>query len=69
MGTGSYLANLNSFPQETKQTSVVKRELNEYLLNGSFPELHKFGKNIVVRIYSDIIEKVIRRYPYHQKLY
>jgi len=47
----------------SKQTSVVKRELNEYLLNGGFPEMHKFGKNIVVRIYSDIIERdIIQRH-------
>ena len=45
LGTESYLANLNSFPQETNQTSVVKRELNEYLLNGGFPEMHKFCDN------------------------
>jgi len=47
----------------TKKISKVKKLLKNYLFEGGFPEIHKFGKRILQTIYSDIIEKdVIKRY-------
>ena len=52
----------------TKKISDVKRMLEEYLKVGGFPEVHKFGKRIIVRVYEDIINKdIIRRYNIRYK--
>ncbi|MGB9728571.1 MAG: ATP-binding protein [Thermoprotei archaeon] len=37
----------------------VKRRLEEYMKIGGMPEVYMFGREILVRIYSDIIEKDI----------
>ena len=47
----------------TKEKAGVFKLLNEYLKVGSLPEVYKFGKVILPRIYEDIITKdVILRY-------
>lgn len=53
----------SNWQYSTKEVSVVKSVLEEYLKNGGFPEVQKFGKRILVSIYSDILEKdVISRH-------
>jgi predicted AAA+ superfamily ATPase len=44
-----------------KRTSIIKRMLEEFLKTGGFPEAYLFGRDIIVRIYSDIVEKDILR--------
>lgn len=39
--------------------STVKRLLNEFLIKGGFPEVHKFGTRILQGIYRDIVENDI----------
>lgn len=52
----------------TKKTGEIKRLLERYVVEGSFPEAYKFGKKIVTRIYEDIITKdVINRYNIRYK--
>lgn len=47
----------------TKEKAKVMRFLNEYLKLGGFPEVYKFGKGILPRIYEDIITKdIVMRY-------
>ncbi len=47
----------------TRDIGVVKNLLNKYINSGGFPETYTLGKNILMSIYNDIIEKdVIRRY-------
>jgi len=47
----------------TRWISRVKKMLNTYIRLGGFPEVHKFGRRMLVTIYSDILEKdVIRRH-------
>ncbi len=47
----------------TEDIARVKNELNAYLKGSGFPEYYKFGPEIVVKIYEDIINKdCIRRY-------
>jgi len=41
----------------TKSIVQVKKLLNDYLSLGGFPEVYKFGRAIVSRVYSDIINK------------
>jgi len=49
--------------QSTKRISIIKRELEEYIELGGFPEVFKFGKSILLRIYEDIIQKdILLRY-------
>ena len=46
----------------TLKIAKIKRFLEEYLKRGGMPEANIFGREFLVRIYSDIIEKdVIRR--------
>ena len=46
----------------TKERGEIFKELNEFLEVGGFPEVHKFGKRILIRIYESIITKdVIKR--------
>ncbi len=46
----------------TTTIAEIKRVLEEYLKIGGFPEVNIFGRDILVRIYSDILEKdVLRR--------
>ncbi len=46
-----------------KEVSKVKRNIDDYLMLGGFPEVYKFGKRILQVIYADILEKdVITRY-------
>ena len=46
----------------TKKIANLKRLLQEYLKNGGLPEVNLFGREFLVRIYADIIEKdIIRR--------
>lgn len=47
----------------TKDIARVRKELEEYLKGSGFPEYFKFGPEIVINIYNDIISKdCIRRY-------
>jgi len=51
-----------------KKKATVKKFLQEYITSGGFPERYRFGKEILVRIYSDIIEKdILRRYKIKNK--
>ncbi|MEM3404129.1 MAG: ATP-binding protein [Nitrososphaeria archaeon] len=43
----------------TQKVAELKRSLEEYMKIGGLPETYLFGKEILVRIYSDIIEKDI----------
>ncbi|MEM5853538.1 MAG: ATP-binding protein [Candidatus Aenigmatarchaeota archaeon] len=43
----------------TKTLAIVKNSLNNYLKIGGLPEVYLFGKEILVRIFSDIVEKDI----------
>ncbi|MEM5811668.1 MAG: ATP-binding protein [Candidatus Aenigmatarchaeota archaeon] len=43
----------------TKRLALVKNSLNNYLKIGGLPEAYLFGKEILVRIFSDIVEKDI----------
>lgn len=58
---------LKQFKRATVYTTREKAELlkflNEYLSEGGFPEVHKFGKRIISRIYEDIVAKdILLRY-------
>lgn len=47
----------------TKRIAEIKNDLRDYILVGGFPEVHKFGKSILIRIYEDIIQKdILLRY-------
>ena len=47
---------------QTGKVSTVKSMLGEYLRTGGFPEASRFGRRILVSIYSDVLEKdVVRR--------
>ncbi|MEE9152314.1 MAG: ATP-binding protein [Thermoplasmata archaeon] len=47
----------------TKEKARLKGFLNEYLKFGGLPEVYKFGKGILPRIYEDIITKdIVLRY-------
>ncbi len=47
----------------TREKAKVLKALNEYLKIGGFPEVKKFGKTILFRIYDDIITKdILLRY-------
>lgn len=52
---GAFLNEKDFF--STKSIARTKKLLNDYLSTGGFPEVYKFGKTIVSRIYSDIINK------------
>jgi len=43
----------------SKEKAEILRLLREYLDNGGFPEIHKFGSEVVLRVYNDIITKDI----------
>lgn len=43
----------------TQKIGIVKKHLDEYLKEGGFPETYPLGREILMRIYSDIIEKDI----------
>ncbi|MGB9680691.1 MAG: ATP-binding protein [Minisyncoccia bacterium] len=43
----------------TKEKAKILKLLNKYLELGGFPEVNKFGKMILIRIYNDIITKDI----------
>ncbi|MGQ9782195.1 MAG: ATP-binding protein [Nitrososphaeria archaeon] len=46
----------------TQKLAELKRSLGEYMKIGGLPEAYLFGREILVRIYSDIIEKdVLKR--------
>ena len=50
------------------KTAEVRRFLQEYLEYGGFPETHRFGREILVRIYSDIVQKdILRRFGIKKK--
>lgn len=52
----------------TKNIAQIKNLLEEYMSWGGMPEVYKFGKVIINRIYSDIINKdVIFRYRIKRK--
>ncbi len=46
----------------TKSVGLLKKALEEYLKTGGFPEVYLLGRDLLVRIYADILEKdVLRR--------
>lgn len=52
----------------TKSIAQIKNSLHDYLSLGGFPEIHKFGKVIINKIYSDIINKdILFRYKIKHK--
>ncbi|MCM8803549.1 MAG: ATP-binding protein [Candidatus Omnitrophica bacterium] len=52
----------------TKKIAVVKKNLNDHLKVGGLPEAYLFGKEILVRIFSDIVEKdIIKRMKIKKK--
>ncbi len=47
----------------TREKAKILKLLNEYLENGGFPEVNKFGRAIISRAYDDIITKdILLRY-------
>ncbi|MBU5678370.1 MAG: ATP-binding protein [Candidatus Aenigmarchaeota archaeon] len=52
----------------TKSIALVKKSLNDYLRIGGLPEAYLLGREIIVRIFSDIVEKdIIRRLKIKKK--
>jgi len=50
------------------EIAEIKRFLEEYIKIGGFPEVYILGREIVPRIYSDIIEKdILKRYKIKRK--
>ncbi len=47
----------------TMEKALIAKMLDDYLVNGGMPETYKFGKQILLRTYDDIITKdvVVRR--------
>ncbi|MCX8124982.1 MAG: ATP-binding protein [Spirochaetes bacterium] len=43
----------------TQKIGLIKNHLSEYLKEGGFPEVYQLGREMVLRIYADIIEKDI----------
>ena len=65
MGTGTGVGATSAYLDlySTKKISMVKRELEDYMALGGFPEVHRFGKSILLGIYEDIIRKdILLRY-------
>ncbi len=53
----------------TKNTGLVKNFLEDYLKTGGFPESYFFGREMLVRIYSDILENdVLKRFKVKKKM-
>jgi len=42
-----------------RKVGIIKSKLEDFLKRGGFPEAYLFGREIIVRIYSDIVEKDI----------
>ncbi len=52
----------------TKEVSMLKRELENYMKKGGFPESYRFGKHYLMRIYEDVIMKdALSRYSIRDK--
>lgn len=52
----------------TREKAELLKFLNEYLKIGGFPEVNKFGKAMLLRIYDDVITKdVLLRYGIRKK--
>lgn len=52
----------------TAKTAELKRQLERYLDIGGLPEAYVFGREIVARVYADIIEKdVLKRFAIRKK--
>ncbi len=52
----------------TKNVSMIKRNLEDYMKKGGFPESYKFGKHYLRKIYEDIIVKdALTRYSIRNK--
>ncbi|MFW6038745.1 MAG: ATP-binding protein [Candidatus Saliniplasma sp.] len=52
----------------TKKVSRIKRNLEDYMKKGGFPESYKFGKHYLRKIYEDIIVKdALTRYSIRNK--
>lgn len=52
----------------TKERAEIIRYINVYLKDGGFPEVNKFGKAALARIYNDILTKdVLLRYNIRKK--
>lgn len=62
-----------SFPEQglysTKNAGLIKNFLEEYLKTGGFPESYFLGREMLVRIYSDILEKdVLKRFKLKKRV-
>ncbi|MCK4717165.1 MAG: ATP-binding protein [Thermoplasmata archaeon] len=52
----------------TRRISIVKKELEDYMSYGGFPEVQKFGKAMIMRIYEDILLKdAVIRYDVRER--
>lgn len=52
----------------TKSAGLVKNFLEDYLKTGGFPETYFLGRELLVRIYSDILQKdVLKRFKLKKK--
>ena len=52
----------------TRKVAELKKHFEEYMKIGGMPEVYLFGREILVRIYADIIEKdVLRRFKIRMK--
>ena len=52
----------------TKNIGLTKNYLEDYLKTGGFPESYSLGREMLIRIYSDILEKdVLRRFQLKKK--
>ncbi|MEM4258219.1 MAG: ATP-binding protein, partial [Candidatus Thermoplasmatota archaeon] len=52
----------------TKKISEIKNLVRDYISLGGFPEVHKFGKSILLKTYEDIIQRdILLRYRIRNK--
>ncbi|MEM4257692.1 MAG: ATP-binding protein, partial [Candidatus Thermoplasmatota archaeon] len=52
----------------TKKISELKNLVRDYISLGGFPEVHKFGKSILLKTYEDIIQRdILLRYRIKNK--
>lgn len=53
----------------SKTTGIIKNTLDEYMRTGGFPEVYLLGRDLIVRIYGDILEKdVLKRFSPKKKM-
>ncbi|MEW6526387.1 MAG: ATP-binding protein [Spirochaetota bacterium] len=53
----------------TQKVGILKKHVEEYLKEGGFPETYQLGREMLLKIYSDIIEKdIIKRYSIRKNM-